>query len=185
MAATNEFSREVAIEAWPEGQLAVAFEANAAERAALARRFDLVELPALSGQGRLERSADGREIRFHGRIEAEVVQTCVVSLEPVAASISEPIERRFQLVEDPSSLPVEVELIADPEEVEVEPLFGPTIDLGEVIAEELSLALDPFPRAEDPYALLPDLGPDVTIGTEPGRESPFARLEELAKKSAQ
>lgn len=185
MAATSEFSREVGIGPWPEGHLAVALEASAAERRALARRFDLVDLPVLSARGRLERSADGRELRFFGRLEAEVVQSCVVSLEPVSATIAEPVERRFRLVDDASDLAREVEVSLDPDEVEVEPLLGPSLDLGEVIAEELSLALDPYPRAEDPYALLPDLGPDVSIGPEPTPERPLAALHKWRSERPQ
>ncbi len=185
MAATNEFSRDVPIQPWPEGRLAVALEASAAERQALARRLDLIDLPALSAHGWLERSADGRELRFHGDLAAEVVQSCVVSLEPVPASVSVPIDRYFRLVDDPSALEAELELLLDPEEIDWEPLAGEIIDLGEVVVEELSLALDPYPRAEDPYALLPDLGPDVTIGQGSRGDSPFAVLQQSPRKAAQ
>lgn len=177
-ASRNEFSHAVTVAPWPEGGIAVDLAAGPAERAALAARFGLLEITALAGRGRLERAPDGREIRFRGRLEAEVVQSCVVSLEPVATAVAEAVERRFWLGPDPVPEPDVDD--ADADAVELEPLAGDTIDLGEVIAEELLLALPPYPRADDAYALLPPLDADVTFGTdaEPARQ-PFAALRAL------
>lgn len=183
MAPGSEFSRSVTVEPWPDGGLEVDLQANAAERRALAARLELLELRSLRGRGRLERLGDGAEIGFRGRLEAEVVQPCTVTLEPVASTVVAPVERRYRpsAVGAPGPDPAE---LVDPDEVEVEPLAGPAIDLGEVLAEELALSLDPYPRVEDPYALLPDLGPDVTIGQEQPAASPFAVLRELHQKRA-
>jgi hypothetical protein len=179
----SKFSRSVTIEPWPEGGLDLDLQANAAERRALAARFELLELRRLRGRGRLERGEEGREIRFRGLLEAEVVQPCVVSLEPVASVIAEPVERRYRPVHGGVPAPAAAPFV-DPDEVEVEPLAGTAIDLGEVLAEELALALDAYPRVEDPYARLPDLGPDVTIGPAQTAASPFAVLQELHQKRA-
>jgi len=179
------FSRAVTIEPWPAQGLEVVLEADAAERRALCRRFDLLDLRAFTASGRLERADDGREIRFSGRFEADVVQACVVSLEPVASRVAATVERRYRRVEAAAleAWP-EPEILLDPEAVETEPLAAPTIDLGEVLAEELGLALDPYPRAEDAYARLPELGPDVSIGRAEPSRNPFAVLHELQDKRA-
>ena len=64
-------------------------------------------------------------------------------------------------------------------------MTGRTIDLGEAMAEELALALDPYPRAADADDLvLRDLGPNISVGAEPPAESPFAALRQLAEKRA-
>jgi len=44
----------------------------------------------------------------------------------------------------PGSNSVEVEI--DPTDDEPEPLLGETLDIGEVVAEQFGLALDPYPR---------------------------------------
>lgn len=178
MAPTSEFDRHVVIEPWPEGGLEIALEATAAERRLLARRFDLIELPSLTASGSLERTADGRELGFRGELRAEVVQSCVVSLDPVASRIQEPIERRYRRLAPGEAL-MGPELLVDPEAAEVEPLRATSIDLGEVVAEELGLALDLYPRARGAYERLPALGPDVSLGDAERPASPFAVLEDL------
>jgi uncharacterized metal-binding protein YceD (DUF177 family) len=180
VALSSELDHEVVIEPWPEGGLGIELEATAQERCSVARRFDLVELRSLSASGRLER--EGRELRFRGRLQAEVVQSCVVSLEPVASRIEAPIERRYRRLA-PGEAPQELGLLVDPEAEDVEPLRGPSIDFGEAVAEELGLALELYPRAGDAYERLPALGPDVSLGGALPPASPFAVLEDLYDKA--
>ena len=191
MVRRNEFARPVVIDPWPDAGIAVELSADAGERRALARRFGLLELDLLRATGRLERGDDSRELRFRGTLEAEVVQACVVSLEPVAASIREPIERRYR--RDPAAGagaraahdPVIWVADEDDAESEVELVSGRTIDLGEAVAEELALALDPYPHAADAADLVrADLGPDITFGAPEPAASPFAALRQLKEKRA-
>ena len=60
-----------------------------------------------------------------------------------------------------------------PDEIEAE---GDSVDLGEAIAEQLALALDPYPRV--PGAALPGEGE----GEEPPPSGPFAGLAALRKR---
>src|ERR1700735_2632484 len=60
--------------------------ADAAQRAALAARLDLVELKRLSAEVRLAPWLDGAEIR--ARWGADIVQTCGVTLEPFDTALS-------------------------------------------------------------------------------------------------
>lgn len=181
----NEFSRSVVVDPWPEAGITVDLRADAEERAALTRRFGLVEIRSLAGRGHIERAEDTGELRLRGRLEAEVVQTCVVSLEPVAATVREAIERRYRVGSGPAAL--EQEVVVDPDAIDVELLEGSSLDLGEVLAEELGLALEPYPHAEEAYALLPELGPGVSLGEVEDDEapSPFAALRELKLQRAQ
>jgi hypothetical protein len=181
---TNEFSRVVTVEPWPEGGIAFKVEADPAELAALARRFDLLELTILRGTGRLDRSPDGREIWLRGRLEADGVQECVVSLEPVPAIVREPLERRYRPVDAfPEQGAQDEHAWIDPDEEEIEPLVGGRIDLGEAVAEQLGLCLDPYPRAPGAEALVVEhLGPDVRLGPAEPVESPFAALRQLQEK---
>jgi uncharacterized metal-binding protein YceD (DUF177 family) len=184
---TNEFARPVVIDPWPEGGIAVQFAADSAERRALARRFDLLELGALSATGRLERRFPGGEIWFQGSFEAEVVQACVVSLEPVPATIRQPIERGWRKLAaplEPGAAAARPELWLV-EADELEPVTGRTIDLGEAVAEELALALEPYPRAADAEALvLERLGPNISFGAAEPPETPLAALAQLKDRRA-
>jgi uncharacterized metal-binding protein YceD (DUF177 family) len=188
VAPKNEFARPLVIEPWPDTAIAVQFSADPGERRALARRFGLLELRSLRVDGRLDRGDDRRELRFQGSLEAEVVQACIVTLEPVPATIRQPVERRYRRAEpgaEPGPAgPQQVWVIDEDEvEVEVDIVTGRTIDLGEAMAEELALALDPYPRAADADDLvLRDLGPNISVGAEPPAESPFAALRQLAEK---
>jgi uncharacterized metal-binding protein YceD (DUF177 family) len=180
----SELFRPVSVDPWPEAGIEVELSADADERQALCRRLGLLGLDALRARGRLERSPDGKELHLRATLEAEAVQPCVVSLEPVRSHLLEPIERRWRL---PGQGPLkaaagEAEVLVDPEAVEVEPLEGRVIDLGEVVAEELALALDPYPRLEDAYERLPELGPDISVGEDEVTEGPFAVLQQLEEK---
>ena len=128
--------------------LALAFEACQAEREGLARRLDLLSLEALTAQLRFELADDEAEgaIRVTGTIRARLVQSCVVTLEPVPRTLSEAISVLYTLptAEQPEH---EIEVLAEGDEAEPLPEDG--IDAGTVVAEHLALFLDPYPRHPD------------------------------------
>ena len=165
--------------------LAIAFEANAEERAALARRLDLMALEALTAQLRFE-PADEAEgaIQVTGTIRAGLVQSCVVTLEPVPRTLSEPISTLYAPV--PAEQPThEVEVLAEGDEAEPMPEDG--IDVGEVVAEHLALLLDPYPRHPDAPAgpLAYSAGDEGSKRDTPGDgegAGPFAALGQLKSK---
>jgi uncharacterized metal-binding protein YceD (DUF177 family) len=161
-----EFSRLLPVSRLPAGGR-LAIEATGPERAALAQRLGLVAIDRLTAALQLTRLA-GTAIRLEGRIEADIVQSCVVTLDPLPARV----EDGFVLVYTPGlDAAREVELAA--EEEDVEPLEGDTIDLGEAVAQQLSLALDPYPHA--PGAVLPDEAADPPTP----EDHPFAVLARL------
>lgn len=177
MPLSSELCREVMIEPWPRGGVVVDIEADASERRGLARRFDLLELRSLCGHARLERSAGG-EIGLVGWLDAEVVQACVISFEPVPAVIQASIRRRYR--RDAADRVDHEGLVDD----ELEPLVGDRIDVGEVLAEELGLALDPYPRAAGAAALVAgELGPDVSFSPAASDDDgpPLAGEQSLAR----
>jgi uncharacterized metal-binding protein YceD (DUF177 family) len=190
VAPRNEFARSLVIEPWPDAGIAVKFSADPRERRALARRFGLLELRSLGVEGRVDRGDDRQELQFQGWLEAEVVQACVVTLEPVPATIRQPVERRYRRAEPDAgrgtASPHQVWVVdEDEDEVEVDIVTGRTIDLGEAMAEELALALDPYPRAAGADDLvMQDLGPNISVGAEHPPESPFAALRQLRERRA-
>jgi hypothetical protein len=138
----------------------VLVEASEAECAALAARMRLPAIPALRARFMLARGVGGT-IEAAGRLEATVVQTCVVSLEDFDAPVAEDFVVHFVPEGTESDDP-------DPESVDEIPYAGDSIDLGEATAEQLALSLDPYPRR--PGALLPQDAADAVD----------ARLAELA-----
>lgn len=69
-------------------------DATQAEMAASARMLDLLGLERLTFAYRLRHGAGGR-LRLTGSLKAAVTQTCVVSLNPVEASLDVPVEVEF------------------------------------------------------------------------------------------
>jgi uncharacterized metal-binding protein YceD (DUF177 family) len=141
--------------------------ADEAARAALAAVYGLEGLALLRGTFVL-RHERGGVISATLEMQARVTQTCVVTLEPFEARIAERCMLRFVPA---SSLPEgEEEEELDPENLEGPdeiPYTNDMIDLGAALAEQLALALDPYPRK--PGAELPE-----EYRGEP--EAPFAVL---------
>ncbi len=121
----------------PEGEERLV-EASGAECAALATRFGLPAIRALTCRFRL-RPLTGGAIAATGALRAEVVQVCVVSLEAFPATVAEDFAVRFVPAGTERDDP-------DPEAVDEIPYSADRLDLGEAAAEQLALALDPYPR---------------------------------------
>jgi uncharacterized metal-binding protein YceD (DUF177 family) len=173
--AAPEFSFPVDIVSLPQGGVRHRLKPTEAERAAIARRLELQALPRFQIEIEVTPSR-GNGALLTAAFEAEVVQTCVVSLEAVPDKVSDRFEVRFlppELIED---IAPGDELEMSAEEDAPEPLGGPngtTFDAGEVAVQYLSLALNPYPRL--PEAVIPK---EATLEEEP---SPFAVLASLKK----
>jgi uncharacterized metal-binding protein YceD (DUF177 family) len=176
-----EFSRPVAVDRIPDSGQHERLEADASERAALARRFDIPEIASLKAHAHLTRTDRGRGVALEVEFEADVVQSCVVTLEPVPQHVAEsfsirylPPERVAEWEERHRRMGDEGELV-DPDAPDPpEPLESNSIDVGEAVAEHLALALDPYPRA--PGALF-ETPAQAAETDEPARPNPFAVLK--------
>ncbi len=133
-----ELSRPLAVADIPPRGWMVRVEANAAERAALARRFRLPAVEALACDFTLRRETGGI-IAAAGDLAARVVQVCVATDEEFSAPVEEHFSVRF--------VPAGKESAGfDPDAPDEIPYAGGMLDLGEAAAEQLALALDPWPR---------------------------------------
>jgi len=148
---TPEFSRPLALDRIRAG-LTITVEADAAERAALAARLGVPHLAALTCRFRLRPVSMGPGVRTgagpragvvmaEGALRARVTQVSVVSLDEFEADVAEDFLVCF-VPEDRETADL------DPESVDEMPYAGDAIDLGEAAAEQLALALDPYPRRE-------------------------------------
>lgn len=163
---SGEFSRFVSLARLGSETLRRHLVATESERAALARRFDLVSLARFEADIELVREAGG-VILLTAAFEADFEQCCIVTLDPVKGALSE----RFRLRYGPPE--AETDLPDGEDDPAFEPLTGETIDVGEALAQEFSLALPPFPRAADAVV---DEGLQKTAPA----EGPFAVLRRLA-----
>lgn len=171
-----EFSHIVSIEPWPDDGIIVDLSANAVELSALKNRLDLVDLHSLSASGRIEKAATAFVLK--GTIEAEIVQSCVVTLQPVASTLQTPFERHYRprAIHEKmaASEPVTVSL---DETADIDILDGDAIDVGEAIAEEFFLALDPYPRAAHADRFLADMQGTADPATDT-TDNPFEKLRQ-------
>ena len=156
-----------------------AWKPNAKERAYLAKALDLQAVNALSLIGEL-RPFGRQDFELKAELTADVTQSCVITLAPVPAKISESVERRYVFGwQEPEA--DEFEISAD----DISEPLPEVIDIRDVAREALSLALPPYPRAEN--AALGE-----AVFAEPGTEAmkdedlrPFAALASLLKNGNQ
>ena len=157
-----EFSRPVVLARLGADRFRQQIAATEAERAALARRFCLVALDRLSASVSLARHGEDMFL-LRAEFDAEFVQSCVVTLDPVSGAVSEQFTLLFG---PPDAEAAAAGTVGD--DVAFEPLVRDVIDIGEAVAQEFSLALPPFPRS-----------PHVDDGAEPpapDESGPFAVL---------
>ena len=143
---------------------------DADTRKRIARALDLQALDAFETDINLVPTVSGW--RMEGRVVADAVQTCGLTLEPLPVHV----DRKFsvQMVEASEHEPdedgeIDLELDDDsPDQIE-----GGSLDLGQYAVEQLALSLDPFPRKPGAVFEQPK---------EPGEISPFAVLKTLRPK---
>jgi uncharacterized metal-binding protein YceD (DUF177 family) len=151
--------------------------AREVDRTRIAKRIGVLEVKSLTAKVHIG-PASGGLIEVKGEFKADLVQACVVTLEPVADVIGEVFELLFtrQTPKPKLALEVEIDDGDDPPEV----LHGDVLDLGEVVVEQLVLAVNPYPRAPGaefkPRLIGESEAPIATV-------SPFAALAKLKTKS--
>jgi uncharacterized metal-binding protein YceD (DUF177 family) len=171
MTKTGSLSLTVSADEIPAGGRSFRIEASEAERRSLAEALSIADVKALSAEIEV-RPMGPDAFSVTGRLTASVVQTDVVTLEPVAQAVEEEIDLTMVAAEGrpaSSSAPDESGEGEEPE------LFqNGKIDLGTLTAEHLALGLDPYPRAAgvEFSGHIEDDSPEA---------SPFAALAKLKK----
>lgn len=176
----------VAVTDIPREGLTAERAASPAECAALASHLSIAAIEALAFRYRVVARAGGR-YEVTGRIAASVTQECVVSLEPVAAQLSLPVQVEF--VPSPPEQARSRGAAADEEEddegedvdfaaPDVEIIENGRLDLGRIVMEEVASGLDPYPRKPEAAFSWSDERAAAAI-------SPFAKLSALKKESGE
>ncbi len=164
-----EFSRVVSVTRIPPKGSEENIEAKPAEKEALARRFALLDLPLLKAGLTLVPDVK-QAVSVKGLIEAEVVQSCVVTLEPVESSLKIPVDSVLVPTENASSDPQEIVFDDNSDTYE-----NGRIDIGELVSQYLGVNLDPYPRKKGAQ-----LGA-AEFGKKPEKLKPFAKLAAALK----
>ena len=168
---TDRFAHQLRLDQLRDGER-LELVADDDERAAIARRLGLETLDCLEAHATLAKT--GEMVRAKGRLRASLVQSCVVTGDPVAAHVDEAFDILF-VPEPPTPSPDdEIELGA--EDCDVVFTDGAAIDLGGAIADTLALGIDPYPRSASAAAALKEAG---VLSEE--QASPFAVLAQLKK----
>jgi uncharacterized metal-binding protein YceD (DUF177 family) len=170
---TPEFSRPLDVSRVPPQGSTEQISAEPKERADLARRLGLPALHGLQAELRVSRWR-GEGLKIKGHITADLEQTCVVSLDIFRSLLTDDFEGYFL----PAGSAAGAALI---EEGDAEPFQNGVIDMGEVVAEAVALAIDPYPRK--PGVAFADVIEDKQT-SEPGKAeegNPFAGLDVLRR----
>ncbi|WMS43344.1 DUF177 domain-containing protein [Acuticoccus sp. MNP-M23] len=148
----------------------VSVEATEEERTSIADALDLIAIHSFTADVIL-RPWKKEGVRVEGTVTADVVQPCIVTLDPVPSTVNEEFNIRLHPDAAPSA-----EVNVDPEaEDPPELLETEMVDVGAIVLEHFALGLDPYPRA--PGAVFEN------EADEPEEEpSPFAVLEALKKQ---
>ncbi|WP_315919741.1 DUF177 domain-containing protein [Mesorhizobium sp. SP-1A] len=162
----------------PQKGMSVTIEADAAQRAALAEAHGLLSVEKYRAE-LLVAPWRRNGVKVSGRVEADITQACVVTLDPIAAHLDEPVEGLF-LPEDSKlgrhGFEGGGEIVLDADGPDSPETFsGDTIDVGALAEQFFGLAIDPYPRKP---------GATLDTGDDGGEESEFQRkLKSLLGKS--
>jgi uncharacterized metal-binding protein YceD (DUF177 family) len=171
MTKTGSLSLTVRADEIPAGGRSFRVEASKAERRSLAEALGIADMEALSAEIDV-RPMGASAFSVTGRLTASVVQTDVVTLEPVPQAVEEEIDLTMVAAEDRPAGSAEPDETGEGEGPEL--FHHGKIDLGALTAEHLALGLDPYPRAAgvEFSGHIEDDSPEA---------SPFAALAKLKK----
>lgn len=161
-----------------------------ADRVKIANLLGIVEVKSLNAKLKLTRVRGGMVIRIDGTIKADIVQECVVTLEPIESHIEESFQAWYtdpdqaisfnkarqqrEMQKQHGEVPI-LEESDDPE-----PIIDGVIDVGDVVTQFLSLSIDPYAHKE---GVRYEVGDDEERPeTSPIRKNPFEKLKEWKDK---
>ncbi len=170
--ATAEFSRPFQVEDLEDGEVTLELAADSTELTRLQARFGVDALNAVTAYLTLSAQPQG-SVKVSGTVNAALRQTCIISLEPVEETIEEALSVLY--------LPPGLDEPQDDGDFELdyEAFDGLTIDLGELAAQQIAGAINPYPRRAGV-----EFGNHAQLGDNASeeRDNPFAVLQALKSK---
>jgi hypothetical protein len=167
------FSHLVRVERLPPGGKHFRVEARESERSAIAEALGIVGVAALAVDVDI-RPLAGASIGVRGTVTASVVQTDVVTIEPLAQEMVEEIDVALSPAEATGRRREKAVTDAEPAE-ERDVYHNGQVDLGAIAVEHLAIGLDPYPRAAGVEF------PGYIEDDPTAASSPFAALQRLKR----
>lgn len=122
------------------------------ERTAFAEDMEVRAVNQINANLIVKPIREGRGISVIGEIRAEILQNCVVTLNPVQENVQEKLHLRY-LQEADMPVPVTEEegafINIRDSDFDIEPLVNKEVNLYEIIRETLLLNLTPFPKSKE------------------------------------
>jgi uncharacterized metal-binding protein YceD (DUF177 family) len=179
----SEIERIVDLDRMAHSGAALDVVASESESAALAKRFGFLGLSGFAARVTVDLQMGGQVV-VEGRLRGKIVQACVLSLEPVTQILDDAFRIVFRKDLAEELDPESGEAVLNAQADAPEPLTGNMLDVGEIVAEQLALAADPYPRRAG--VKLEDVLPKPQGGPRrgaPGQQRhPFAGLAALRDK---
>ena len=168
MMKTCEMSQIVDIRTVGARPKIIEWQATKEECKAIAERLKIRAVKALSASVSVEVED---LVTVKGCFNADVVQSCVVTMADVDEHIKDSFTEYFSTSQATKSIDLDMEA------PDVEPIENGRIDVGELVIEYLALALNPYPRKEGVVSGLAQRDKE-----EEEKTRPFAGLADLLKK---
>lgn len=170
------------------GKQRLSIGANDTQRQDLSRRFGILSIESLTADITIQNNKGNASVKTTGKFQASITQECGITGAPVTTDLSGDIEGWFT---DPDRIiPITKarrdkaikegqELQILPEHEDPEPFIDGKIDLGELVAQHMSLTIPPYPKADDADFE----GDHLTAGDQdPAFDNPFAKLKDWKDK---
>jgi len=176
--------RDVHVSVLPAKGLRVVLDATEEERQILATRANVLSVERFTCEMLFKRWHK-KGVSVTGEVSAQLTQECVISLEPLAASVVEEIDRTF--VPEGSKLARphingEGEIVVDYESPdEPEPFSGDTLNAWDIALEHFLLGIEPFPRKPGAELSGAAIVGEGEVSVEAENPGPFAGLKDLLK----
>jgi len=170
---TPPLQRFTDLSALSEAGTEISIAATAEDLSRLAVWLGVSAVESFTATVHLRRLSSTR-FSYAAAFKADVVQACVVTLEPVNSHIAREFARELHLAAHHPAPKAESLTLAAGDQDAPDEIDNARFDVAVPILEELSLAIDPYPRA-----------PGVAFETPPDsgdrRDSPFAVLGRLKR----
>ncbi len=181
-----EFVKWIDVQKLKRDPINFEFIASENERALLAKGLGIVGIDYLKAKGTIEHQENSKLLDLSAKFKTNVTQSCVVSLEPVTQEIE--LEFTVCYTSNKNDVAVEeAEYVVGMEEKDLPWLIEEgKIDVVHAVVEQIALALDPYPRAEEAKKSVSaehlQQSDEEAEGGDREVHKPFANLRELMNK---
>lgn len=145
-------------------------------------RFNLLSISRLEAEVTVAATGHDNSILVTGKVEADLEQRCIVSLEAVPEKVVADLSVMLVSPEVADRMDDD-EVYLDPDAPEYDAIEGDVVEVGDVVAQTVSISMNPYPKRD---GAKPDTGGAKNVSVdapELERKNPFSVLSGLKDKS--